>query len=110
MHQGKFKKLSEFDMFDNDLRRRYRGKVFLFEKCVVYTEIVDSATLRYRGHFSHLTTGFTFEEVKNNFKLFVSKRGNQEVEFQSDNNTIQLWIEMLTQILLTTAISGNYNG
>lgn len=104
MHQGKFQKVSEFEIYDSDLKRKYKGKVFLFDKCIIYTETLNKQKLYYRGHFRHETLGFTFEEGKNNFSLYVDKRGNQEIEFISDFNTIQLWIKLLSNMLMKTVV------
>lgn len=81
------------------MRRRYKGKVFLFEKCIIYTELSTKNKLLYRGHFRHATLGFTFEDQRNYFRLYNERKGNQEVEFVSDAATVQLWIQMLNQTM-----------
>ena len=43
--------MNEFDIYDWELRRRFRGKVFLFEGCVVYTETLDREYLEFRGFY-----------------------------------------------------------
>ncbi|XP_053685913.1 uncharacterized protein LOC128735455 [Sabethes cyaneus] len=60
LHQGKFKKV--FPVFLHDLRlmRQYPGKLFLFERCVIYTEQTKQKTLSYRGHFDQKEVSFDF--------------------------------------------------
>lgn len=103
-HQGKFLKVSEFDVFETDVRRKYKGKVFLFDKCIIYTETLGKNKLSYRGYFRHETLGFTFEDGKNNFVLYAGKKGHQEIEFTADPNTIQLWIQALSAVLMSTVV------
>ena len=38
-YQGKFRKFSEIHCLDHTLKRGYRTKVFIFDKCIIYTEI-----------------------------------------------------------------------
>lgn len=103
-HQGKFLKVTEFDINELETRRKYKGKVFLFDKCIIYTEIINKNKLIYRGCFRHETLGFTFEEGKNIFVLYNEKRGRQEIEFTADANMIQLWIQSLSDILMSTVV------
>lgn len=103
-HQGKFLKVSDFDVFETDARRKYKGKVFLFDKCIIYTETLGKNKLSYRGYFRHETLGFTFEDGKNNFVLYAGKKGHQEIEFTADPNTIQLWIQALSAVLMSTVV------
>lgn len=60
LHQGKFRKA--FPMFINDLRQRrqYQGKLFVFERCIIYTEQSRPKTLTYRGHFDHQEIAYDF--------------------------------------------------
>lgn len=88
------------------MRRRYKGKVFLFEKCIIYTEQVSKNKLLYRGHFRHVTLGFTFEDQRNYFRLYNERKGNQDIEFSSDAQTIQLWIQMLNRTMSAVVQEG----
>lgn len=100
LYQGKFLFLNEFDFADADLKRRYRGKVFFFEKCIVYTEILDKTTLQFRGYFLYTDIGIAFEEGKTKFFLYHTKRGNKEIECTSDFKTIQFWTEHLAAMMM----------
>ncbi|XP_070496141.1 pleckstrin homology domain-containing family G member 4B-like [Chironomus tepperi] len=100
LSQGKFKKMNEFEMYDWELRRKYRGKVFLFERCVVYTEALDREHLEYRGHYESDKLGIIYKEGKSKFKLFAKKRGCKEVEFYADLNTVVEWKSAITGMLM----------
>lgn len=107
--QGKFLLVDRFDICEkSDLRRRYKGKVFLFEKCIIYTEVTSKNKLLYRGSFRHATLGFTFEDQRNYFRLYNERKGNQEVEFTSDAQTVQFWIQMLNQTMTVVVHRGNF--
>lgn len=92
--------LHEFDIADVDLKRRYRGKVFFFEKCVVYTETIDKTTLQFRGYYLYTDIGIAFEEGKTKFFLYHTKRGTKEIECTSDFKTIQFWTENLGEMMM----------
>jgi hypothetical protein len=98
--------MDEFDIYDWEIRRRFRGKVFLFERCVVYTEILEREYLEYRGHFGNDKLGIIFKEGKSKFKLFAKRRGQKEVEFRSNMNTILEWNEMITGMLMKFVVEG----
>lgn len=105
--QGKFILVDRFDVIErNDLRRRYKGKVFLFERCVIYTQIEGKNKLLYRGHFRYSTLGFTFEDQRNYFKLYNERRGNQEIEFHSDPQTLHSWIQTLNRVMEKVVLRG----
>lgn len=92
-----------------ELRRRYKGKVFLFDKCVIFTETLNKQKLFYRGYFRHETMGFSFRDGKNNFNLYVGRPGNQEIEFSASATITQLWMQLLTNILMKTVVVGLFS-
>lgn len=98
--------MDEFDIYDWDLRRRFRGKVFLFERCIVYTETLEREYLEYRGHLSSDKIGIIFKEGKSKFKLFVKRKGQKEVDFRANMNTIVEWNNMITGMLMKFAVEG----
>lgn len=104
--QGKFKKMDEFDIYDWELRRRFRGKVFCFEKCVIYTEALDREYMEYRGHFESDKLGIIFKEGKSKFLLFLKKRGQKEVQFRANISTAAEWNDMITKILMAFVEEG----
>lgn len=94
--QGKFKLVDTFDITEKgDLRRRYKGKVFLFEKCIIYTEITAKNRLSYRGYFRQTTLGLTFDCQRNYFQMYNGRKGKQDVEFSTDPITLQIWLKVL---------------
>lgn len=100
MHQGKFLKVDKFDIFDIDLRRSYEGKIFLFEKSIIFTEIIDKTKLQFRGYLTSTTIGVAFEEGKSKIILYKIKRGNQEMECSADAKIITNWTDLLKKIVL----------
>lgn len=102
--------VDKFDIYEkSDLRRRYKGKVFLFEKCIVYTEISGKNKLYYRGCFRQATLGFTFEDQRNCFRLYNERKGNQEIEFISEPQTFQQWIQILNRTMASVVMNGSYS-
>ncbi|XP_065074326.1 uncharacterized protein LOC135698339 isoform X2 [Ochlerotatus camptorhynchus] len=79
LHQGKFKKV--FLVFFNDLRlgRQYQGKLFIFERCVIYTEQLKLKTLSYRGHFDHHEVCYDFSNLQI-LKIFSEKDEHHSIE------------------------------
>lgn len=53
-------------MFFSDLRlgRQYQGKLFIFERCIIYTEQLRLKTLSYRGHFDHHEVLYDFSNLQ----------------------------------------------
>ncbi|CAG9812083.1 unnamed protein product [Chironomus riparius] len=98
--QGKFKKMNEFDIYDWEQRKKFRGKVFLFERCIVFTEALNREYLEYRGHYESDKLGIIYKEGKSKFKLFAKKRGCKEVEFHTDLNTVVEWKTAITGMLM----------
>uniref|UniRef100_A0A8W7Q1A6 DH domain-containing protein n=1 Tax=Anopheles coluzzii TaxID=1518534 RepID=A0A8W7Q1A6_ANOCL len=79
LHQGKFR--SVFPVFINDLRlkRQYQGRLFVFERCVIYTEQLDLKSLTYRGHYTHQEVEFDFT---NRQILKLSSRRHERLEIE----------------------------
>lgn len=107
MWQGKLLLVDKFDIWEkNDLRRRYKGVVFLFERCIIYTEKVAKDKLIYRGHFWQTTLGFTFDEKRNCFGLYNERKGNRDIEFATDASKLQTWIRVLNQTMESIYLLG----
>jgi hypothetical protein len=99
MTQGKFRKMGNFDMFDHTLKRRYHGKVFLFEKCIIYTEQIAEDKLEYRGHYDRDLFGISEYDGKQKFVLFSEKIGYKEVAFFTEINRLEEWYGILHGML-----------
>lgn len=108
LDQGKFRKMDEFDIYDWELRRRFRGKVFLFERGVIYTEALNKEFMEFRGHLGSDVFGIIYKEGKTKFKLFAQSRGKKEVEFRASLNTVIEWNEIITGILMNFVEEGMY--
>lgn len=104
--QGKFKRVDEFDMFMWETRRKFRGKVFLFENCIVFTEALNREFMEYRGHFDMNTVGIISKEGKSKFKLFPKRSGTKDVEFRANMNIISEWSEHITGMLMKFVTEG----
>uniref|UniRef100_A0A4Y0BWD5 DH domain-containing protein n=1 Tax=Anopheles funestus TaxID=62324 RepID=A0A4Y0BWD5_ANOFN len=79
LHQGKFR--SAFPVFINDprLKRQYQGRLFVFERCVIYAEQLEMKSLMYRGHYTHQEIEFDFS---NRQILKLSSRRHDRLEIE----------------------------
>ncbi|XP_049539743.1 uncharacterized protein LOC125953932 isoform X1 [Anopheles darlingi] len=79
LHLGKFR--SVYPVFINDLRlkRQYQGRLFVFERCVIYTEQLEQKCLTYRGHYTHQEIEFDFS---NRQILRLSSRRHERLEIE----------------------------
>ena len=108
LSQGKFKRMSEFEVYECAERRRYRGKVFLFERCILYTEQIDKEHLIYKGHYEDDKLGMT-SPTDNKFKLFSQRFGQQEIDFSSDSSTVTDWVKRINEILMISIDKGIFS-
>ncbi|XP_055836769.1 kalirin isoform X1 [Episyrphus balteatus] len=99
-YQGKFRKVSEFYVFDHSLKRGYRSKVFIFEKCLIYTEIRDKRLI-FRGCYPCERIGIITN--KKTFTLFYQKRKTQECDFSADPAQCEQWLELITEMISSFA-------
>ncbi|XP_035785573.1 uncharacterized protein LOC118463229 isoform X2 [Anopheles albimanus] len=79
LHLGKFR--SVYPVFINDLRlkRQYQGRLFVFERCVIYTEQLEQKCLTYRGHYSHQEIEYDFS---NRQILRLSSRRHERLDIE----------------------------
>lgn len=102
-HQGKFRKMFEVDIYDWDRRRRYPGKMFFFEKCIIYTEKIKEF-LEYRGHYEDSEVGL-YNDGKSRVCVFARKRGIQEVEISgSDIGSVQKLAGYIEEVMKSFAM------
>lgn len=92
--------MGEFTIVENDQKRRYRGKIFFFEKCTVYTEIIEENYLEYRGYYMHTRFGMIYKEGKSKFKLFELRSGHKEIELYNDIVTVNEWALLIQEVLM----------
>lgn len=99
--------MDEFDIYDWEIRKKFTGKVFLFERGVIYTEALNKEYLEYRGHFGSDKLGIIYKEGKSKFKLFAIKRGQKEVEFRASLDIVREWNKIITAMLMKFVMEGN---
>ncbi|XP_021706642.1 uncharacterized protein LOC5571114 [Aedes aegypti] len=103
LHQGKFKK--SFPVFFNDLRldRQYKGKLFMFERCIFYTEELKTKQLSYRGHFSHQEVSYDFSNLQI-LRIISKKDAHHSIEvkinIQIPETNLAVIVELLRSIIL----------
>ncbi|EDW10300.2 myosin-M heavy chain [Drosophila mojavensis] len=95
-YQGKFRKVSEFHVTDHKLKRSYRAKVFIFDKCIIYTEI-KGKHLVFHGRYPCEHIGIAAKTKS--FTLFYERRKQQECEFSADPAQIQLWLDLIRDMI-----------
>jgi hypothetical protein len=97
--------MNKFTIHDHTRKRQYRGKLFLFEKCLIYTENTN-LRLQYRGHYKCTEFGLYDYDANKKFSLFAKKLGEQVVEFHADINQLEDWYEILHKLLMDAALEG----
>ncbi|XP_011206926.2 triple functional domain protein [Bactrocera dorsalis] len=95
-HQGKFRKVSDFSIIDHTLRRTYRGKVFIFDKCIIYTEI-KGKHLIFHGRYPCEHIGIVAKTK--HFTLFYERRKQQECDFQAEPPVVEAWLELIREMI-----------
>ncbi|XP_067626835.1 guanine nucleotide exchange factor DBS [Eurosta solidaginis] len=95
-HQGKFRKVSDFNITDYTHRRNYRGKVFIFDKCIIYTEI-KGKHLIFHGRYPCEHIGILAKTK--HFTLFYERRKQQECDFSADTQQIETWLELIREMI-----------
>ncbi|XP_073812324.1 uncharacterized protein [Musca autumnalis] len=99
-YQGKFRKVSEFNIADHTLKRTYRGKVFIFDKCIIYTEI-KGKQLIFHGRYPCEHIGITAKTKQ--FTLYYEHRKKQECDFIADAALIEQWLDLIRDMISSYA-------
>ncbi|XP_068146977.1 guanine nucleotide exchange factor DBS isoform X1 [Drosophila tropicalis] len=100
-YQGKFRKVNEFQVMDHKLKRSYRAKVFIFDKCIIYTEI-KGKHLVFHGRYPCEHIGISAKTKS--FTLYYERRKQQECEFTADPTQILLWLDLIRDMISSYAI------
>ncbi|EDW79716.2 uncharacterized protein Dwil_GK17870 [Drosophila willistoni] len=100
-YQGKFRKVNEFQVMDHKLKRSYRAKVFIFDKCIIYTEI-KGKHLVFHGRYPCEHIGISAKTKS--FTLYYERRKQQECEFTADPAQILLWLDFIRDMISSYAI------
>lgn len=96
--------MDSFDIYEKYSNYRYKGRIFLFEKSIVYTE-QTSKRLIYKGHYLRTKIGLepdrntSHSSSKPKLILFSEKVGNQCIEVSSDTPVIFEWKSMIDDII-----------
>ncbi|XP_058986412.1 kalirin [Musca domestica] len=99
-YQGKFRKVSEFNIADHTLKRTYRGKVFIFDKCIIYTEI-KGKQLIFHGRYPCEHIGITAKTKQ--FTLYYEHRKKQECDFMADAALVEQWLDLIREMVSSYA-------
>lgn len=93
MDLGKFIKCSVFKIVELDVRRTFTGKVFLFEKCLLYTRIINNHALSYRNHFNfHSNFAFLTRETQTSIRITDNMHKKNDILLSSED--IEIVAEM----------------
>jgi hypothetical protein len=87
----------------------YKGKVFLFEKCILYTRIISNHMLSYRNHFNFNST-YTFFTRNSPASIKITDNLNKksDILISSDEQKIIDEMKVLIKKFHNTRIS-NYS-
>ncbi|XP_062713111.1 uncharacterized protein LOC109422418 isoform X1 [Aedes albopictus] len=91
--QGKFTQVLETDIYDTAHYRWYKARFFVFEKLIIYTEIVKD-TFPYRGHYFDSEINHWTDHKK--LHLFCLQRGTQEIQMHY-NKSIEATVTAIRQ-------------
>ncbi|KAH8275131.1 hypothetical protein KR026_000467 [Drosophila bipectinata] len=95
-YQGKFRKVNQFQVFDYKLKRSYSAKVFIFDKCIIYTEI-KGKNLIFHGRYPCEHIGISAKTKS--FTLYYDRRKQQECEFTADAAQIAQWLDLIRDMI-----------
>lgn len=108
--QGEFQMVADFLINDQSRRKRYAGKLFLFDKCVVYTESEEQRKLRFRGFYQQANIGMSFINNKRiAFRLYHLRPGNEEIECEvpttcpDGESLLKRWSQAIGNMMLRSA-------
>ncbi|XP_073812326.1 uncharacterized protein [Musca autumnalis] len=100
-YQGKFRDVGEFNCHDFTLKRNYRSKLFIYEKCIIYTE-VKRKQLIFRGRYPREHLGMTIQSKS--FTLYYDRLKQQECEFMGDPLLVRQWQELIRDVINAYAV------
>jgi RhoGEF domain len=83
--QGKFFKCALFRICEIATNRSFSSKIFLFEKCLMYTKVINENSLGYRNHFP-FDTSCSFDTKESPVSIRVCGRNKKhDVIISSEN-------------------------
>jgi len=103
--QGRLKKVDKFYVYDSNLQKRFKSRVFLFEKSIIYTEIstkLNSETLKFRGVYPCDKLSIYLRDP--GFTLYREKPNIQDCDLEAKTEDIKnSWIKIIKNIVVTSA-------
>lgn len=97
LQQGYFRRSSEFDAYNHKSRKKYRCKVFLFDKCLLCTEVKKKRVV-YRCHFSWDSIDVS---INNSKTITITHRIQNRPEYEfssSEASVIKQWMRCVARI------------
>lgn len=92
---GQFVKADDFKITDEISNKSCKGKIFLFEKCLICTEVLVDGSLNYWKYFSYDKIGISVE-ASGGFKLFYSLSDKNALVLVSDDHVkVNEWISKI---------------
>lgn len=93
MDLGKFLKCSVFKIVELEMRKTFPGKVFLFEKCLLYTRIINNHALSYRNHFN-FNSNFAFLTRESQMSIRITDNMHKKYDILLSSENIKIVAEM----------------
>lgn len=83
---GKFHKIATLKAFECATGRTFNSKVFVFEKCLLYTKVINESSSGYRSHYPfNGSFAFIMNESILSIRVTGSVKKKFDVEFTSEN-------------------------
>lgn len=104
---GKFIYTLTSQAYEHFNQRSLQCKVFLFERCIIYTKIIDKGTLGFRDSF-HFNANFFLNDGKSKHQLQVGDMiSNRFVTFSSDQIDTMIELKRLIRQFYDPRTSGD---
>lgn len=82
---GQFLKADDFKITDSMTKKSYNCRLFLFEKCLICTEVLLDGSLSYWKYFSYDKIGISKGTTKG-FKIFYSLSDQNSLILDADDD------------------------
>lgn len=93
MDLGKFMKCSQFKIVELDTRKTFPGKVFVFEKCLLYARIIGNFALSYRNHFK-FNSKFAFLTNEDQLSIRITDNMQKKHDILLSSLSVEIVAEM----------------
>ncbi|KAL5289152.1 hypothetical protein ACFFRR_009383 [Megaselia abdita] len=85
---GHFLKADNFKITESISKKYCKGRLFLFEKCVICTEVLVDGSLNYWKYFSYDKIGISINTSKG-FKIFYSLANDNSLDLVAEDDAIE---------------------